>query len=113
MARRLEDVTYADRRSAGAGHVLVLVGGSVLLGRLLPQTTTTTALCTWVVLGGRSLSREANAVHAHLRRGDLDAARDQVTHLVGRDKQPTGKGEPPRSISVRATPAMGMRAIEL
>ena len=85
VARRLEDVSYADRRSAGVAHVLVLVGGGVLVGRLLPKTTTTTALATWAVLGGRSLSREATAVHAHLRRGDLDAAREQVTHLVGRD----------------------------
>ena len=97
VARRLEAVTYADHRSAGAGHVLVLVGGSVLLGRLLPQTTPTTALCTWAVLGGRSLSREATAVHAHLRRGDLDAAREQVTHLVGRDPSQLDPGEVARA----------------
>jgi adenosylcobinamide-phosphate synthase len=42
------------------------------------------ALGTWTVLGSRSLSAEAEAVAAHLRRGDLPAAREQLTHLVGR-----------------------------
>jgi adenosylcobinamide-phosphate synthase len=36
------------------------------------------------VLGARSLNDEAEAVAAHLRRGDLPAARQQLTHLVGR-----------------------------
>jgi adenosylcobinamide-phosphate synthase len=44
-----------------------------------------TALATWTVLGGRSLEREAMLVHRRLAAGDLPAARDQVTHLVGRD----------------------------
>src|SRR5919197_641978 len=36
-------------------------------------------------LGARSLRSEAAAVHGRLSAGDLDAARTQVTHLVGRD----------------------------
>ena len=39
---------------------------------------------TWTVLGSRSLTAEADAVAACLRRGDLPAARTQLTHLVGR-----------------------------
>ena len=83
--RALERHTWADRRGPGVLHVAVLAGGAVALGRLLPQGTLGTAACTWVVLGGRSLGREAAAVHAHLVRDDLPAAREQVTHLVGRD----------------------------
>jgi adenosylcobinamide-phosphate synthase len=37
------------------------------------------------VLGGRSLRAEAAAIDGQLRRGDLPAARVQITHLVGRD----------------------------
>ncbi|MCR4515053.1 cobalamin biosynthesis protein, partial [Aeromicrobium sp. 50.2.37] len=44
-----------------------------------------TAACTWAVLGGRSLEREALAVHALLDADDLAGARRRVTHLVGRD----------------------------
>jgi adenosylcobinamide-phosphate synthase len=45
----------------------------------------TTAAATWVVLGGRSLSREAAGVAGQLAGGKLSAARGQVRHLVGRD----------------------------
>jgi adenosylcobinamide-phosphate synthase len=85
VATAVERVTYADHRVAGALHVTVLVGGTVALARALPEGTATTAVCTWTVLGGRSLAREATAVHAQLVSGDLAAARQRVTHLVGRD----------------------------
>jgi adenosylcobinamide-phosphate synthase len=85
LAAAVEARTYADTEAAGVLHTAVLVGGAVLLGRALPERTLVVAACTWAVLGGRSLAREAEAVHAHLRRGDLPAAREQVTHLVGRD----------------------------
>lgn len=41
-------------------------------------------LGTWIVLGGRSLVAEAAAVDSRLRQGDLPAARQRLTHLVGR-----------------------------
>ena len=47
--------------------------------------TLLTAAAGWVVLGGRSLEREALAISGQLIAGDLPAARQQVTHLVGRD----------------------------
>lgn len=93
-AAALERLTYADRRAAGIVHVTLLVGGSAVAGRLATRAargrggaaeTLLTAACTWSVLGGRSLEREALAVHAHLAADDLPAAREQVTHLVGRD----------------------------
>jgi adenosylcobinamide-phosphate synthase len=93
VAAAVERVTYADHRGAGAVHVLLLAGGVVLVARALPEGTATVAACTWTVLGGRSLAREATAVQAHLASGDLDAAREQVTHLVGRDPSRLDAGE--------------------
>jgi len=77
--------TLPSTRARGAAHAALLVGGSAVLGRMLDRGTLPTAAAAYVVLGGRSLSREAAAVAAHLERGDLAAAREQVTHLVGRD----------------------------
>ncbi len=82
-----------DQRWSGVGFVTVLVGGAAVVGRLLDRGTLPTAVATYVVLGGRSLVREAEAVHSHLARGDLDAAREQVTHLVGRDPSWLGPDE--------------------
>ncbi len=91
-ALALERADYRDARVAGAAHVGVLVGGVALVGATVesvasrfPLRVAMTALATFVVLGGRSLEREASAVAGHLAAGDLGAARDQVTHLVGRD----------------------------
>ena len=57
-----------------------------------------TALATWAVLGGRSLEREAVAVHAHLAAGDLPAARQRLTHLVGRDTDSLDESEVARAV---------------
>jgi adenosylcobinamide-phosphate synthase len=97
VALAVESRTYADRRAAGALHSLAVVGGTVLLARTLRDGTLVTALCTWTVLGGRSLAREATAVAAHLDAGDLPAAREQVTHLVGRDPTRLGPDEVARA----------------
>jgi adenosylcobinamide-phosphate synthase len=74
-------------------HTGALVGAAIALGATLERLisnrslsiVTTTAAATWVVLGGRSLSREAATVAEQLADGRLVAARDQVRHLVGRD----------------------------
>ncbi len=79
-AAALERLTYADRRLDGVVHVCILVGGAAVLGSRTPV-----ALATWAVLGGRSLDREAEAVQRLLEAGDLPAARQRLTHLVGRD----------------------------
>lgn len=87
LAGRLERLTYADSRPRGVVHEIALVGGAVALGRVLERAvpgTAGVAASTWVVLGGRSLEREAAAVHDHLVAGDLPAARAQVGRLVGR-----------------------------
>jgi adenosylcobinamide-phosphate synthase len=90
LATAVESRTYADRRAAGLVHLLLLVGGVLALGRALPDRTAVTAVCTWTVLGGRSLAEEAGLVHRHLVDSDLGAARRQVTHLVGRDTSQLG-----------------------
>jgi len=86
-AGALERRWYADDRTRGVAFTAACVGTAVALGAALPATTLTTAAATWAVLGSRSLRREAGRVHQHLARGDLDAARQQITHLVGRDPE--------------------------
>ncbi len=97
-AGRLEARMWRDDRTAGAGYAALLIAVPVLLG-LLPRNlptawlATVTAAGTWAVVGSRSLSAEANAVAAHLRQGDLPAARRQLTHLVGRRTDFLGEAE--------------------
>lgn len=93
LAGVLERRVYADRRGPGARYVGLLVGGSVVLGLFAEQVArrrpvlrlVLTAAATWTVLGGRSLRQEAETLSAQLERHDLPAARQQLTHLVGRD----------------------------
>jgi adenosylcobinamide-phosphate synthase len=80
----LERRTYADRRINGVLHVTILVGATAGSG-VRRTGVAATALATWTVLGGRSLDSEAAAVQALLAAGDLPAARQRLTHLVGRD----------------------------
>lgn len=88
----LEARTYADSRVNGVVNEAVLVGAVTALGWATERLTrypairlATTAASTWLVLGGRSLAREAEAVAQHLEDADLAAAREQVSHLVSRD----------------------------
>jgi adenosylcobinamide-phosphate synthase len=80
---------YRDSRLRGVGHAAGLAGAAVGLGvtgarrRGLPLLAMT-ILATWTVLGGRSLTSEASAVAERLNRGELAAARQRLTHLVGR-----------------------------
>ena len=93
LAARLERRTWADGRSPGVAHVAVLVGGAVGLGMVAGRVgrgrpgveLVLTAAATWTVLGGRSLQREARSLARQLEEDDLDAARRQIRHLVGRD----------------------------
>lgn len=92
-ASRLEQRLYGQSRARGAVHTGVLVGACTVLGAGLERATrahpvwhaAATALTTWTVLGGRSLEREALAVHAFLADDDLAGARHRLTYLVGRD----------------------------
>ena len=69
-AAALETRLYADSRVRGVAHTTLLVGGSVALGLAAERHLThhvaravLTTAATWAVLGGRSLEREALAVH--------------------------------------------------
>jgi adenosylcobinamide-phosphate synthase len=92
-AGALERRWYGDSRGRGAAYTAVLVGGTALAAcaaercatRHPAARTAVTAVATWVVLGGRSLEREAEAVQELLDAGDLPGARIRLTHLVGRD----------------------------
>lgn len=93
VAGAVESRLYADTRGRGLLHTAALVGGTAAVGTLAERTTrdhpitrtVLTATATWAVLGGTSLGREARAVHGQLVGGDLPAARQRLTHLVGRD----------------------------
>jgi adenosylcobinamide-phosphate synthase len=95
LAAALERRTYRDSRAAGARHTAALVAAAVGVGVLAERATrrsptartALTAAATWVVLGGRTLRREAAAVSAHLESDDLPAARRRITHLVGRNPE--------------------------
>ena len=105
IAAWLEQRTYADRRLAGAGHTVLLVGAAVGLGALAERCAARrratmiilTGLASWTVLGGRSLARAATAVADPLATGDLAGARSQVRHLVGRDVAELSESEVARA----------------
>ncbi|MGJ9422178.1 cobalamin biosynthesis protein [Aeromicrobium sp. CF3.5] len=91
LASALEQRIYLDDRARGAAFTGALVGGSAAIAAIVQQRahhplarTLLTAVTAWAVLGGRSLGREASAVHALLATEDLPAARQRLTHLVGR-----------------------------
>jgi len=92
-AALLERRLYRADRTAGAAFAAFAVGAPVLLGRVGSVVTARhpvartalVAAATWAVLGGRSLRDEAGRMAAALRQGDLQAARDRLGHLCGRD----------------------------
>jgi len=95
----VERATHRDQRAAGVVHHAAVVGPLVAVAVIAErscrrpwQRVVLTAAATWAVVGGRSLVREGDTIAAQLERDDLPAARQQVTHLVGRD--PSGLDGP-------------------
>ena len=88
LALALERTLYAPSRARGALYAGALVAlaalGAEVAARVLPRRLVLAA-CTWAALGGRSLAREADAVAADVRNGELGAARKALPALVGRD----------------------------
>jgi adenosylcobinamide-phosphate synthase len=104
-AAALERWLYADSRARGAAHTAAMVGAPILLGVAAERASRhpvaqagATAMASWTVLGGRSLEREALAVDAHLMAGNLPAARQRLTHLVGRDTSALQASEVARAV---------------
>ncbi|MFT3873002.1 MAG: cobalamin biosynthesis protein [Nocardioides sp.] len=101
LAAACERAWYADSRGRGVVHAAALAGGAFISGcalervarRLPGGSTALTAVTCWAVLGGRSLEKEALAVHALLAAGDLAGARQRLTHLVGRDTSALDEAE--------------------
>ena len=84
---RVEQTTYADRRTAGVVHLAIGVGVAVGTGlalRRLVGPRAATVFATTCCVAGRMLDDEALRVGRCLLRGDLPAARLQVRRLVGR-----------------------------
>lgn len=99
LAGAAERRLYDDSRARGAGYTLLLVGGVTALGATVSRRgprVLVTAMATWVVLGGRSLEREALAVGDLL--DDLPAARQRLTHLVGRETERLDRSEIARAV---------------
>jgi len=94
-ADAVERVLWRDHRGWGALHTAVCVGGAVALaaaaGSLVRPSRTAsvalTAAATWAVVGGTSLAREARGIGWALEAGDVEAARERLPHLCGRDPQ--------------------------
>jgi adenosylcobinamide-phosphate synthase len=93
-ASAVERVTYRDTRIGGAVHVGLLVGAVSLLGAALQRHTrrsrphwavAATAAATWTALGGTSLVRTGLAISDVLDRDDVEAAKQLLPSLCGRD----------------------------
>lgn len=95
LAAATERHLYVDDKAHGLLQEAVLVG-SVLIGGCALQRAArgrtalaviATAAATWIVLGGRSLARESEAIADDLAAGDLAGARLRVSNLVSRDPE--------------------------
>jgi len=92
-AAALERAVYRDHKVPGIVHSALLTGGAVAagvaierLGRRRPLVQiATTALATWAVLGGASLAAEGTAMGRSLDASDIDAARERLPNLCGRE----------------------------
>jgi adenosylcobinamide-phosphate synthase len=94
-AAALEQRLWRDHRGRGAAYTALCAGGAVAAAALAARavrnsraaSTGLTAAATWAVLGGTSLGREARMVGNALETGDIEAARERLPHLCGRDPQ--------------------------
>ena len=94
-AAAVEHLLYRDHRGRGALHTLVCAGGAVALGAAVSRVVRSspaasvalTGAATWAVVGGTSLAGEAAAIGRALEAGDVEAARERLPHLCGRDPQ--------------------------
>ena len=92
LAAALERLVWANSRARGVAYVGACVGIPAAFGvvaeRLAPRgvpRVLVTAVCTWAVLGGRSLAHEAAVMAALLESGDVAGGRRRLSHLAGRD----------------------------
>ncbi|WP_328482696.1 cobalamin biosynthesis protein [Streptomyces sp. NBC_00377] len=94
-AGAVERLLWRDHRGWGALHAVVCAGGAAGLGAVAEKavrrspaaSVALVSAAAWAVVGGSSLVREARAVGRALEAGDLEAARERLPHLCGRDPQ--------------------------
>ena len=93
-AAALERLTYSDDRWAGALHTGALLGALAMAGVAVERaaarrgpawTAAITAVTTFVALGGTSLTRTGEGMADLLSREDIEAARQLLPSLCGRD----------------------------
>jgi adenosylcobinamide-phosphate synthase len=93
-AAAFERLTYADSRHAGARHAGALLGALGVAGFVVERaagrrgpgwTALTTAVATFVALGGTSLGRTGHQMAGLLEAGELAGARRLLPSLCGRD----------------------------
>lgn len=92
-ATALERAVYAPTRVAGLRFAAIAVGVPTAAAAVACLATrrhpwlrfVAVTAATWVVLGGRSLRREAVAMADSIDAADLAAARQRLPHLCGRD----------------------------
>src|SRR5262245_38397987 len=92
-AATLERLLYAPSRADGAIFTGLAVGLPVAAAVAANRATRNrpvarfalTAAVTWAALGGKSLRRESELMADFLGAHDIQAARERITHLCGRD----------------------------
>jgi len=72
-------------RLGGIAYAATGAGLGCAAGAALGSSVPAGAVATWVVVAGRALGDEAQAIGARLSAGDLDGARRRLPALVGRD----------------------------
>jgi adenosylcobinamide-phosphate synthase len=104
-AGRVEGALYADSRARGAIHTALCVGSAAAVGTAVSRRDTpplatylATAAATWCVLGAASLRREAASIGDLLESGDLEAARERLPRLCGRDHRNLPEREVARAV---------------
>jgi adenosylcobinamide-phosphate synthase len=85
---------YDDRVAPGVTHAVLGTSLGLVAGRVLGST----ALATAMSAGGRALWRAASDVGDALATGDLNAARDRLPSLVGRDPSDLDEAEIVRAV---------------
>lgn len=87
LAGAVEDAVHADSRARGVafwlGCTVPAVAAAALAGRA--RGPVPTAVVVWAVLGRRSLLEQARGLADELEQGDLQAARERLPALCGRD----------------------------
>jgi len=81
VMRATERRLYADARGPGMAHAAAGIGLGIAAG----ATVRSTSVATYLAVAGRALDEAADAVARPLLAGDLEAARDLLPALVGRE----------------------------